>query len=308
MVKELKGVFVIPATPCDSKGDLDLESLRNEIEWCIENGVHGFFIGECSEIFAYSHTDRNRIIETVVDASNGKASIVAGTFADNTGNAVKLSKDAEDRGADAIFMVGNMMRGGYVYDPKTGIDIVEHYRRIDRAVDIPICAYNSPGGAPGLLPPEKLLEIFDACSGVEYIKAGETSVPLYLRTIEAGIGEKVKIITGKSHMNFRFLLAYPKAVGISGCIIACLPAEHVEMWNHFKKGDINKAREVWIKKITPFNDLMSMGGDRKDIRKEALYQMGVIKSSAPPKPYSTAIIDDFHKKELNAVLKFLGKV
>jgi len=304
MVKELKGVFPILVTPCDEKGNLDIDSMGNEVEYCVENGVHGFFLGNCSEMYAFSHADRNRIVEAVVDASNGKVPVVVGCFASNTGDAVELSKDAEERGVDAIFMYGPYILGG---GSMPSVDIVEHYRRVDAAVDIPIVGYNTPQGMPGVMMPERLFEILDACPGIEYMKTGETTVTTFLRTIRSGVGDRVKLIAGKSHMNFRFIEAYPKVVGMSACIASVLPAEHVEMWSHFQKGDVDAARVTWIRKIMPFVELNSIGG-AKNIRKEALYQMGVIKNPSLAKPYSADTCDDFHKKELNAVLKLLGKI
>jgi 4-hydroxy-tetrahydrodipicolinate synthase len=171
MVKELKGVFPILATPCDEKGDLDLESLGDEVEYCLENGVHGFFLGNCSELYAFSRADRNRIVEAVVEASSGRVPVVAGCFASNTGDAVELSRDAEERGADAIFTYGPYVLGG---GSTPSVDIVEHYRRVDAAVDIPIVGYNTPQGMPGVMTPERLFEILDACPGMEYMKTGET--------------------------------------------------------------------------------------------------------------------------------------
>jgi len=308
MVKQLRGAFPILTTPCDKNGDLDLESLRNEVEWCIENGVDGFFLGNCSEMYAFSHEDRHRITETVIDAANGKATLAAGTMAGNTGEAVKLSKDAEDLGADAIFMHGPIQRAVGYRTLDSGVDIVEHYRRVDRAVDIPIVMYNTPMGAPGIMPPERLHNIIDACPGIKYMKTGEPTVPIYQRTIAAGVGEKVKILCGKSHMNFRFLMAYPKAVGFTACIASVLPAEHVEMWNYFRKGDYDKARETWMKKISPLVEIWFIGG-AVNVRREALHQMGIIKTTTPIVPFAAnAVLDDFHKKELREYLKLLGKL
>ena len=304
MARELRGVFPILATPCDGEGELDLESLGEEVEYCLENGVHGFFLGNCSELYAFSRTDRNRIIEAVVEASKGRAPVVAGCFASNTADAVELSRDAEDRGVDAIFTYGPYVLGG---GPTTSVDIVEHYRRVDAAVDIPILGYNTPQGMPGVMAPERLFEILDACPGMEYMKTGEPTVQGFLRTIRSGIGDRVKLIAGKSQMNFRFIEAYPRVVGMSACIASVLPAEHVEMWHHFQRGDVDAARATWIRKILPFVELASIGG-AKNVRKEALHQMGIIKDSSPARPYSTIGCDDFHRKELNAVLKLLGKI
>jgi len=304
MVRKLKGVFPILATPCDERGGLDLGSLGDEVGYCLENGVHGFFLGNCSEMHAFSRADRNRIVEAVVDASSGRIPVVAGCFASNTGDAVELSRDAEDRGVDAVFMYGPYTLGG---GSMPSVDIVEHYRRVDAAVDIPIVGYNTPQGMPGVMMPERLFEILDACPGIEYMKTGETTVQSFLRTIGSGIGDRVKLIAGKSQMNFRFIEAYPEVVGVSACIASVLPAEHVEMWGHFQRGDVDAARATWIRKILPFVELASIGGAR-NIRKEALHQMGVIRNPSPARPYSTAGCDDFHRKELSAVLKLLGKI
>lgn len=303
MVKKLESVIPIITTPCTKNGTLDLPSLRNEVSWCIDKGVKGFFLGYCSELFAYDHRDRNKIIETVVDEANGKVSVAAGSFATNTNEAIQYSRDAENLGADAIFMFGPYRSIG---QSDNSVDIVEHYRRIDDEVDIPICGYNTALGSPGVMTPEKVFEILDACPGIKYMKTGEPTVQLFLQSIELGLGDRIDVILGKSEMNFRFLKAYPDAVGMSACIASVLPEEHVEMWEVFKKGDVDEARRIWIRRILPFVDLMSSGGV-VNIRKEALFQMGVIESSAPVKPYKTAVIDDFHRRELNKVLRYLGK-
>jgi dihydrodipicolinate synthase/N-acetylneuraminate lyase len=94
---------------------------------------------------------------------------------------------------------------------------------------------------------------------------------------------------------------------MSASIASVLPTEHVEMWGHFQRGDVDAARVTWIRKILPFVELPSIGGAR-NIRKEALHQMGVIRNSSPVRSYSTAGCDGFHRKELNAVLMLLGKV
>jgi 4-hydroxy-tetrahydrodipicolinate synthase len=308
MVMDLKGVFPILSIPCDKHGEVDHESLRDEVEWCLENGVDGFFLGQCSELYAFGRDTRKKIVKTVADTCNSKASLAAGCFANNTSEAVNLSKDAENIGADAIFMLGPYMIPGY--GGRTigaNIDIVDHYRKINLAVNIPIVAYNTPMGAPGIMPPEKLHKILDECPDIKYMKTGEATISQYLRTINGGIGERVKILCGKSHMNFRFLEAYQKAVGVTACLASCLPGEHVEMWRYFQRGEISKARETWIRKILPIVDLMFIGM-ASNIRKEALFQMGIIKSAFPARPFTTAVCDDFHKKELSAVLKLLGKI
>ena len=81
--RSMKGVFPILSTPTNRKGQTVLEDLKKQVEWMIENGVHGVGIAIASEIYKYSEKDRDEILKTVVDQSNGRIKVVMNTGAES---------------------------------------------------------------------------------------------------------------------------------------------------------------------------------------------------------------------------------
>ena len=54
MVKKLGGVITILAMPYDEQGRIDVESLRRQVDFNIDAGVHGLGIALGSEVFRLS--------------------------------------------------------------------------------------------------------------------------------------------------------------------------------------------------------------------------------------------------------------
>jgi dihydrodipicolinate synthase/N-acetylneuraminate lyase len=67
-----RGVFTIPCTPFTEPGGLDENSLRREIEFCIECGAHGLVAPvNASEFTSLSDEERQRVVEIVVGRPPG---------------------------------------------------------------------------------------------------------------------------------------------------------------------------------------------------------------------------------------------
>ena len=64
--RSFRGLFPILAMPFDSKGNIDEEDLRREVEFCIFTGAHGLGLAMASEITKLSEDERNLATKTVV--------------------------------------------------------------------------------------------------------------------------------------------------------------------------------------------------------------------------------------------------
>ena len=102
--RSMKGVFPILSTPTNRKGQTVLDDLKKQVEWMIENGVHGVGIAIASEIYKYSEEERDEILKTVVEQSNGRIKVVMNTGAESSNLAIHYSKRAIDLGADALMI------------------------------------------------------------------------------------------------------------------------------------------------------------------------------------------------------------
>ena len=92
--------------------------------------------GECPTL---SHPEHERVIAAVVEAAAGRAKVMAGTGSNSTEEALRLTRWAAKRGADAALVVAPY------YNKPTQEGFFQHFKALAEAVDIPICVYNIPG-------------------------------------------------------------------------------------------------------------------------------------------------------------------
>jgi 4-hydroxy-tetrahydrodipicolinate synthase len=304
--KELQGVLALMTKyfPSDEEGAIDEESFRNHIRWLIRKGVHAIGVN-CGADFDYNDAERRRITEILVEEVNGRVFCLMGASAWDTETTIKRAKEIEEVGADGVFMTGPPLDRPLGKNPQA---IVDHFKRVSDAVHIPISFYNTPGAWPGIMPPEILRKIEEAAPLVEYVKAGPREMSEYKIMADGLADSRLKIVAGKSYCNFHQLYySWDKPnrpVGLCGYLTGVLPAEHVSMWEAFKKNDFHKAREIWNSKILPLADLVygrAFGYNEITHPQEILKQMGVIKTSRIP--FTTVGVDEYTRGEISKYLE-----
>lgn len=149
---ELKELIVGPIatvpTPFDAEFQVDFGRMYELTQWWVENGlVKGKAVikvaaamGEGPQLDDW---EWQRLLRTVVQAANDKASIMCGLHYKDTIRAVQDAKTAQDLGA-----IGLQVSTPSLNAP-TQDDIVRHFEDVSRAVDIGVMAYvvnNMPGG------------------------------------------------------------------------------------------------------------------------------------------------------------------
>src|SRR5437660_1712294 len=81
---------------------LDLPRLKWFLDHLITSGVHGVFVlGTNSEFYALDDEEKQQVIATAVQHVRGRVPVYAGTGAETTREAVRLTRMAEKDGADA---------------------------------------------------------------------------------------------------------------------------------------------------------------------------------------------------------------
>ncbi len=98
----LFGVVPILLTPFDEDGELDEASLRNEVDFAIDAGVHGLGIALGSEVFTFTEAERDRVTSIVVEQTRDRVPVVVNTGAISTNLAVHYSRRAYELGAAGL--------------------------------------------------------------------------------------------------------------------------------------------------------------------------------------------------------------
>jgi 4-hydroxy-tetrahydrodipicolinate synthase len=142
---QIRGIIPPVATPMHANEDLDLPRLRWFLDHLITEGVHGVFVlGTNSEFYALDEREKQEVIATAVDHVRRRVPVFAGTGAETTREAVRLTKMAEREGADGVSVITP-----YFVSP-TQQEIYDHYRRVAENTRLPVLLYNNPTTCGGL--------------------------------------------------------------------------------------------------------------------------------------------------------------
>src|SRR5467141_384 len=103
---QIHGILPPVATPMQANEDLDLPRLRWFLDHLIGSGVHGIFVlGTNSEFYALDDAEKQAVIATTVEHVAGRVPVFAGTGAESTREAVRLTRMAEREGADGVSVI-----------------------------------------------------------------------------------------------------------------------------------------------------------------------------------------------------------
>ena len=136
----IAGSMVALVTPMDAQGRLDWDSLRKLVDFHLQEGTHAIVaVGTTGESATLDYEEHIKVIEHVVKQVNGRIPVIAGTGANSTREAVELTRNAKQAGADACLLVTPY------YNKPTQEGLYQHFKHIAEAVDIPQILYNVPG-------------------------------------------------------------------------------------------------------------------------------------------------------------------
>ncbi|KAF1323142.1 Dihydrodipicolinate synthase, partial [Globisporangium splendens] len=151
---KIEGVYTALVTPFtrDAKR-VDYAKLRELVEWQIQAGINGLVVlGSTGEHQAVSEEERAEIIKTVVQTTNKRVPVVAGTGSNLTTTTIKLTQAAKDAGADGCMVVCPF----YVKPTQRGL--YEHFKAV-AAVGLPVIIYNNPSRTGVSIAPETVAEL-----------------------------------------------------------------------------------------------------------------------------------------------------
>lgn len=128
-------------TPFAGDGSLDLDAAAGLATYLIDDlGNDGLVIsGTTGESPTTSDAEKADLLRVVLDAVGDRASILAGVGTFNTEHTLELAATAAKLGASGLLVVTPY----YSKPPQAGI--LEHFRRVADATEVPLMLYDIPG-------------------------------------------------------------------------------------------------------------------------------------------------------------------
>ncbi|GAS85932.1 dihydrodipicolinate synthase family protein [Mycolicibacterium brisbanense] len=132
------GIVVATALPFNADLSVDYDAYAEHVKWLAENGCHGVTPnGSLGEYQCLSREERAKVVAVAVEAAPDGFSVVPGTGAYGSGEALNWARQAKDAGAHALL---SLPPNAYRADDDI---VVAHYEQVASA-GLPVVAYNNP--------------------------------------------------------------------------------------------------------------------------------------------------------------------
>jgi len=229
-----KGVATALITPFKKDGSIDFDGLGILIENQIENGVSAIVIaGTTGEASTLSFAEFSLLISKANEYISHRIPLIVGTGSNNTAKALKFSLEAQKRGADGILMVTPY------YNKTTQDGLIRHYYHIADRVNIPIILYNIPSRAGIKIMPQTCKKLFEHPNIVAIKEAsGDISATMDI------IAKTPDLILYSGNDDQFLPMLSIGAKGVISVTSNVFPREIVNIYQHFKKGNLEKAMQA----------------------------------------------------------------
>jgi 4-hydroxy-tetrahydrodipicolinate synthase len=229
---DIRGVFTALVTPF-SGGEVDFDKLRENVDFQVKSGVAGVVpVGTTGESPTLSYEEHLKVIRTAIEEVNGRCLVIAGTGANSTSEAIELTRQAKEYGADATLQVSPY------YNKPTAEGLFRHFTAVADQGGLPVVLYNVPGRT-GVSIPEATVAKLSRNPMIVAIKEAAGSVDRVSAILDLC---DIAVLSGDDSLTLPMM-----AVGAGGVISVAsniIPAEMVKMVAAFAAGDMAKALDL----------------------------------------------------------------
>ncbi|MBA2476814.1 MAG: 4-hydroxy-tetrahydrodipicolinate synthase [Actinobacteria bacterium] len=239
-------VLTAIVTPFARDGAVDLDAFRALARYLVEHGSDGIVVtGTTGEAPTLSDDERFELYAAAVDEVGDRATVIAGTGTYSTAHSVHLTERAHELGVDGCLVVTPY----YNKPPPRGI--VEHFRAIAAASDLPLVAYNIPGRVVLNMEPETLLQLAEIPT-VRAVKQANADLGQARRIVEE---TGLDLYAGDDDLILPFL----ELGGLGGvCVHTHVAGPQVrELITRYRAGDLAGARAL-DRELGPALDILKV--------------------------------------------------
>lgn len=242
----LKGSLVALITPMNQDGSINYEQLHDLIDWHIENGTDGIVaVGTTGESATLPVEEHLAVIEATVKHVNKRVPVIAGTGANNTVEAIALSKAAEQAGADYTLSVVPY------YNKPSQEGIYQHFKTIAEATSIPMIIYNVPGRTVVSMSNDTILRLAEI-PNIVGVKEASGNIGNNIELINSA-PEGFAVLSGDDPTGLPFMLCGGHGVVTVAANVA--PKLFADMCRAALEGDIATARRLNEQLIPIYNTM-----------------------------------------------------
>ncbi|MGE8115296.1 dihydrodipicolinate synthase family protein [Pseudomonas sp. NPDC086566] len=252
MTTEFHGIIGYTITPFSADGErLDLPALGQSIERLIDGGVQAIApLGSTGEGAYLSDSEWQQVAEYSLARIDKRVPSIVSVSDLTTAGAVRRARFAQTQGADAVMVLPA------AYWKLSEAEILQHYRTIGEAIDIPIMLYNNPATSGTDMSVELILRIVREVANVTMVKESTGDIQRMHRLQLLGEGQ-VPFYNGCNPLALEAFVA-----GAKGWCTAApnlIPALNQALYQAVLEGDLVRAKALFYRQL-PLLDFILKGG------------------------------------------------
>jgi len=299
----LAGIIPAIVTPMVDEDRLDLAAVGPYVRWLADQGAVALAVNvDTGEGPHLAPAERRAMLETVGEALDGRAAIVAGVGGPSTRDAVANARDARDAGADALLV---FPIGAFLSQPLRPDVVYRHHAAIAEAVDLPLILFQLQPALGGTLYPPAVLDGLLEIPSVVAIKEASFDPLRYLelRARLRAADRRILLLTGND--NF---IAESMLLGADGALLGFATlgtAEHVALLGAARAGDMALVAKLG-ERLQRLADVVFAPPvvDYRARTKEALRCLGAIPSTVVRPPLLP--VDDDERERIRRAVAAAG--
>ena len=231
---KIEGIIPPVVTPMTVDEEIDLPRLKSHIDYLLSHRVHGIFVlGTTGECCALDEREKQTIIATAVAHVNKRVPVFAGTGAETTREAIRLTKMAEKEGVDGVSIITP-----YFIMPNQN-EIFDHYQRIATQTALPVVLYSNPATCGGLKIEPETVALLAEIRNIRGIKDSSGDLQNFIETVRL-VPKDFSVLMGRDTLICASLMFGGKGAVPASCNIA--PAFCVEIYERFQRGDVEGSK------------------------------------------------------------------
>ena len=290
----LQGIISPFTTPFSEDGELQLDLVTPQVEWLIENGVHGLAAGgSTGEGHVLNRDEYYSLMQTTSEALKGRIPLVAGIIANSTSEVAARGKSVKDLGVAAL----QITPPSYLFRPDDNA-MVEHFKEIHAECNVPILIYNVVPWC--YLSPDLLLRIMDEVPGVLGVKQSAGDMKLFADLIRRANPKNLIFSAVDALLMSSYQLGAPGAIA---AILTAAPGPSVKLWDAVQNENWDIALDLH-QKLMPLWD--AIGLDNMPSLCKYAQKLQGLDAGYARKPTSPATKNQ--KEKVKIALKGLGLI
>lgn len=252
MTNQFHGIIGYTITPFSADGEqLDLPALGQSIDRLIADGAHAIApLGSTGEGAYLSDSEWQQVAQYSLERIAKRVPSIVSVSDLTTAGAVRRARFAQQHGADAVMVLPA------AYWKLSEAEILQHYRAIGAAIDIPIMLYNNPATSGTDMPVELILRIVREVDNVTMVKESTGDIQRMHKLQLLGEGQ-VPFYNGCNPLALEAFVA--GATGWCTAAANLIPELNLRLYQAVQSGELEQAKALFYRQL-PLLDFILKGG------------------------------------------------